>query len=153
MGAVRWVCAWRIAFRFFKGIIMANKVYFSKDAQGNIWAYSFHCPGCNCGHQFIVAQPKNADGSEYLDKKYPIWTFNGNLEKPTFSPSLLYRSKWHPSGQALATEDEHKKVVAGEKLARQPHVCHTFVRDGQIDYLFDCTHEYAGKIIDMEDVD
>ena len=29
-------------------------------------------------------------------------------------------------------------------------ICHTFVRNGQIQYLNDCTHKLAGKTIPME---
>lgn len=57
------------------------------------------------------------------------WTFNGNLEKPTFSPSLL---------------------VTGYLNAEQPDgVCHSYITDGKIQYLSDSTHEYAGKTIEL----
>lgn len=35
--------------------------------------------------------------------------------------------------------------------AQPKSVCHSFVRDGQIQYLGDCTHEYAGKTVDLPD--
>lgn len=34
----------------------------------------FHCPGCGCGHAFRV---KGDVG--------PVWTWNGDLDKATFS--------------------------------------------------------------------
>lgn len=43
--------------------------------------YLFHCPGCNGGHVFEV----RTDGGS------PSWSFNGDLERPTFGPSLLIR--------------------------------------------------------------
>jgi len=30
--------------------------------------------------------------------------------------------------------------------------CHSFVRNGKIQYLNDCTHSLAGKIVDMEEI-
>lgn len=58
---------------------------------------------------------------------YPQWSFNGDVDNPTFNPSLLNRDN-------------------------QGHVCHLFVRNGKIEYLGDCTHSLAGKVIDMEDM-
>lgn len=74
---------------------------------------TFYCPGCEMPHSF--------------DKR---WTFNGNLEKPTFSPSLLVRYTWGP-----------------ERIEMR---CHSFVREGKIQFLNDCTHKLAGKTVDME---
>ena len=53
------------------------------------------------------------------------WSWNGNVEKPTVNPSVL-----------LTIGDERS---------------HLFIRDGKIQYLSDCTHELAGKTIDMVD--
>jgi hypothetical protein len=32
-------------------------------------------------------------------------------------------------------------------------VCHSFVTDGIVEFLTDCTHDSAGKILDLLDVD
>jgi hypothetical protein len=45
------------------------------------------------------------------------WTFNGDLERPTFSPSIKVTSK-----------NKDQEIV-----------CHSFVTDGQINFLNDCT--------------
>lgn len=68
-----------------------------------------------------------------VDDSKPKWSFNNNRDKPTFSPSLLVRYPWGP---------EQKQMV-----------CHSFIRDGQWQFLTDCTHELKGKTIDMIDVD
>lgn len=81
----------------------------------------FFCPGCKFGHFFQVEK-----GPEY--KGAPIWEWNGDMDKPTFSPSL---------GVNMTTESR----------------CHLFVRDGKIEYLSDCHHALAGQTIEMEDVD
>lgn len=80
----------------------------------------FECPGCNIGHSFRIKG------------KGPIWTWNNDTEKPTFSPSLLVR--WHKGG------------IGGTK-----EVCHSFVKNGQIQFLSDCTHHLAGKTVDLKE--
>lgn len=59
------------------------------------------------------------------------WAFNGDFSRPTLTPSVL---------------------VNRDQAAPVP-VCHSFVRDGRIEYLSDCTHALAGKVVDMVDVE
>lgn len=66
----------------------------------------------------------------------PIWGFNGSMEKPTFSPSLLCK---------------HRKWRKESDGGPYDHICHLFLVDGMIQYLTDCTHEYAGKTIPLQD--
>lgn len=87
-------------------------------AGANQTAYFFHCPGCECAHAFLVTGPLS-------------WEFNGDLERPTFSPSLLCTTRM-PSGN---------------------DVCHLFMRDGQIEFLSDCTHKLAGRTVPVPDWD
>jgi hypothetical protein len=83
--------------------------------------YVFHCPGCGHGHSYEVR----------TDGKHPSWTFNGNLESPTFQPSLL---------------------MYGNGTKDMPR-CHIFLTAGVVDFLGDCQHEYAGKKYPLPDVD
>jgi Family of unknown function (DUF6527) len=79
----------------------------------------FHCPGCRCAH-----------GPWVRTNKQPAWGWNGSFEKPTFTPSILVRwGRW--------TKDEPEKV------------CHSFVTDGRIQFLGDCTHALAGQTVDL----
>lgn len=55
------------------------------------------------------------------------WNFNGDFVKPTLTPSIL--------------------VNPGK--AHEVPLCHSFVTDGQIRFLADCTHALAGQTIDM----
>lgn len=57
------------------------------------------------------------------------WTFNDDLDSPTISPSLLVRKNWGP---------EHEK-----------RVCHSFIREGQIEFLGDCTHKLKDQTVDI----
>ena len=111
--------------------------------------YLFHCPGCGYGHRIDV----RTDGLR------PSWTFDGNLDAPTFSPSLLIRSVKLPPRDP-ATNDFPKgpdgKYVLDEQgriAGTQDTVCHSFIRAGRIEYLGDCTHELAGQVVEMADVD
>lgn len=64
-----------------------------------------------------------------LSGPHPVWGWNGSKENPTFSPSILTRLPWGI---------EQKEIVN-----------HVFIREGRIQYLSDCTHEHAGKTIDL----
>lgn len=99
--------------------------------------YIFHCEGCETGHRFVVRWGSEI-GAEYKSKfgNLPVWAFNGSLEKPTFTPSLLVHG-WK-------SEDP--------KYRSQPQ-CHLYVTDGKIQYLGDCGHPLAGKTVDLPDID
>lgn len=65
----------------------------------------------------------------YVDKNHPVhWDFNGDYENPTFSPSIKVETGHYPN---------------------KPDICHSFIHDGKIQYLSDCTHDLAGQTIDM----
>lgn len=89
----------------------------------------FYCKGC-----------ENHHGVNNL------WQFNGDYNKPTFSPSILVR------GVQDITDEEHALLMAGKYVEPRPLVCHSFVTDGKIQYLNDCTHGYAGQTIELEDI-
>ncbi|MEO0870447.1 MAG: DUF6527 family protein [Pseudomonadota bacterium] len=57
----------------------------------------------------------------------PLWTWNNLKVLPTFSPSIRVRGT----------------------RAGAPFVCHSFVTDGMIQFLNDCTHELAGQTVPL----
>jgi hypothetical protein len=67
----------------------------------------FWCPGCETAHGI---NPKT-------------WSWNGSVENPTFSPSVL---------------------AIGPNLR-----CHSFVTDGKIQFLSDSKHALAGQTVDL----
>ncbi len=75
--------------------------------------YYFFCPACNSNHKFEV--------------RVGHWSFNGNMEKPSFEPSL-------------------NLLLHGGR-------CHLFVKDGRIQYLGDCKHDLAGQSVEMRDME
>lgn len=86
-------------------------------------ALLFVCPGCVEGggsgfHMLPVNSPHHS----------PSWTWNGDLEAVTLSPSILTRGG--PDGSA---------------------VCHSFLTDGVFNFLTDCTHSMAGQRVPLPD--
>ncbi|MCW9581040.1 DUF6527 family protein [Raoultella ornithinolytica] len=87
---------------------------------------SFMCPGCGNRH---VVQVGNGEG--------PRWGWNGSVDKPTLTPSVLVTG-FMPSDDPEQFDDATKD---------KPFTCHSFVTDGQIQYLNDCTHSMAGMTV------
>lgn len=102
-------------------LVRLDKAYWPQGGYGH-W-----CPGCNFGHEINVDQP-NASGAK--------WTFDGNMERPTFAPSINMR--W---GSYVDSKCEHKGGV-----------CHYFIRDGQIQFCPDSTHALAGQTVPLPDI-
>lgn len=97
---------------------------------------SFWCEGCEMYHGVTIDKTKS-----------PSWDFNGDYEKPTFSPSIRVRIP-HPEGYSIrdtAPVGWNGKVV--------DHICHSFITDGEIQYLSDSTHELAGWTIDLKQLE
>lgn len=78
------------------------------------------CPGCDHAVSLPVA---GEDGT--LPRSGPHWEWDGNVELPTFGPSILQ----HEAG-------------------RMPR-CHAYVEAGRWRFLDDCGHRLAGQIVDM----
>lgn len=95
------------------------------DKDGNTIGQSFECPGCGCYHGVWIRPNTNELGAS--------WDWNGDSERPTFTPSILARVHFN-----------------SDKPAK---ICHSFVIDGQIQFLNDCTHKLAGQTVPMLDVD
>lgn len=105
--------------------------------------YLIDCPGCGHLHS-IAVNPPFGNGAK--------WTFNGDLEYPTFSPSLLVRTGKHADPNL---ESHIKDWPQDEKDAYIKHstICHSFIRDGNIEFLSDSTHQYAGRTMPLTDFD
>lgn len=86
----------------------------------------WHCPGCRRAHS-IRARELTAAG----EHDGPGWSWNGDAQRPTFSPSVLVSYDGADAGRDGAP----------------PAVCHSFVVDGAMQFLGDCTHAQAGKTV------
>lgn len=87
---------------------------------GEVCGYQFRCPGCGHSHAFFL---RHHAGQEHLQ----TWQFNGNLELPTFTPSLGNR-----------TPDRY---------------CHLQLTNGVIHYYPDSTHALSGQAVPMLEFD
>jgi hypothetical protein len=88
--------------------------------------FHFYCPGCK--HQHTYSIKDNGEG----------WSFNGNIDSPSFTPSLLNRSfTKNPDTGSYDVEKDR---------------CHLFITNGKIVYCGDCHHEYAGKIVELPEI-
>ena len=76
--------------------------------------YIHWCPGCKRAHS-INTLIKNTFGA--------VWSFDGNMESPTFSPSIN---------------------IVGQ--------CHYFIQAGKIQFCQDSKHALAGQTVDLPDL-
>lgn len=83
----------------------------------------FWCPGCACAHSIRIGEGEG-----------PRWQVNGNYDRPTFAPSIFV----NPPGPYFNPGSP---------------VCHSFVRDGQIQFLGDSTHHLAGQTVPLPEFD
>ena len=101
------------------------KVYRVRLSSGAV-AWAFVCPGCGNEHSMRVNGPQK-----------PGWEFDGNVENPTFKPSILMMTGPYPDGMARVGQTD---------------VCHSFVREGQIQFLSDCTHARKNSTMELPDI-
>lgn len=78
--------------------------------------YHHWCPGCKARH---LIPDWGDDGKR--------WSFNGDFERPTFTPSV--------------------RLSAGGKT-----YCHYFITDGRIIYCDDSEHELKGQTVMLPDL-
>lgn len=91
---------------------------------------TFDCPACK-GEVMIWGDGEEHHAIPFHEVNVGPrgWGFNGDLNKPTLTPSVRTRY-----GDALA------------------YTCHFFVRAGRIEYCSDSTHKMAGQTVDMVDM-
>lgn len=89
-------------------------------SDGSVWGYTTiaPCPGCGLYHGMRTTP--SPDG-----QKVPQWDFDGNLARPTFSPSIKSTMEW------------------GEQ--KELRVCHFYLRNGVYQFQGDCTHHLSGQ--------
>ena len=101
--------------------------------------FLFWCPGCDEFHM-VTTSPGG-------------WTYNGNPEAPTFAPSILVRA-----GHFMLDKDGKPPArcwctfkAEGGQTDFACFQCHSFVRDGAIQFLGDCSHALKGKTVPLPD--
>ena len=114
----------------------------SIDMGNGVKGVAFFCPGCQEMHSISIEGPG------------AIWQWDKNVDAPTFSPSILitsghYVSTHKPGDRCWCTYNaEHPNKPAPFTCKR----CHSFVRNGEIEFLMDCSHELMGKTVKIPDL-
>lgn len=108
---------------------MANPIVMArtcvKQDKSTYTAHYYWCPGCDSLHGIAINPGKQENGAG--------WDFSGTMECPTYSPSQLSSfDQW-----------------MGEGKPPKKFVCHTFIRQGKIQFLNDCTHALKGKTVPL----
>lgn len=84
----------------------------------------FLCPGC-----LLLEDTHDISAQHVIPITGPrAWEYNDQREAPTFKPSI--------------------KVTHGNG-----RVCHSWVTDGRIQFLGDCSHPLAGQTVDLPDIE
>jgi hypothetical protein len=102
---------------------------------------AFWCPGCDQAHQIAVRR-------DVANMEGPAWFWDGNPDAPTFSPSILVRTGHftdkHQKDQCWCNCDDPDP---GFRCSQ----CHSYVTQGRILFLADCSHALAGQTVDLPD--
>ena len=92
---------------------MVSKVLRMSHEQGSELGkvYVHWCPGCRQAHAINVEKPNPWNA---------VWSFDGNVDRPTFSPSVN---------------------IVGR--------CHYFIRNGNIEFCSDSKHALSGQTVPL----
>jgi hypothetical protein len=97
----------------------------------------FWCPGCDSMHVIVAKEGR--------------WTWDGNAEMPTFSPSVLVRGGHYAPGHSGACWCTYNAEHPDQPAKYECSICHSFVTKGRIQFLDDCTHHLKGHNVDLPD--
>jgi hypothetical protein len=105
---------------------------------------AFYCPGCNQHHAVPCG-----------DGPRPRWSWNGSKESPTFSPSILvHGTVLSEKGKADYEEWQRQGFPKRDGcFDTVDTICHSFITDGRIQFLSDCTHALAGQTVDLPNIE
>lgn len=88
------------------------------------------CPGCDGAH--VIWTERN-EGSFR-----PIWSWDGNVDAPTVTPSVRNFTTNGRDGKPLPDGQERT-------------LCHYFLKAGNIEFCGDCEHALSGKTVPLPD--
>lgn len=95
-------------------------------------AYAHWCPGCQDIHRLPDS-----------------WQFNGNVDRPSFTPSFKH------SGYQVVKDANGKwtgEWVRDDRGNPVPEVCHYTLTDAMLNFCADSTHALAGKSVPLPDL-
>ena len=90
-------------------------------------AIAHQCPGCGVVHMIRLKGPP------------PLWTWNGDVNAPTLTPSVHFFTRH---------DDERKPLPDG----RTRTLCHYKLTSGKIEFLSDSLHRLRGRVVELPDM-
>ena len=99
----------------------------------------FWCPGCDEAHG-VNTNP---------DRQGPCWGWNDSLDTPTFTPSIRVQGVWPIENGRPVHPMRYEGVYPVPEGLVDPFTCHSFVTEGRIQFLSDCSHALAGQTVDL----
>lgn len=100
-------------------------------------ALMFVCPGCEMPYTLPDGTEHTPSGLHMVAvnslNKTPQWTWDGNLELPTLSPSILTHTHPYENGMPMGR-------------------CHSYLKAGVFEFLSDCTHALSGQFVPIPDL-
>jgi hypothetical protein len=81
------------------------------------------------------------------------WQVTGDVERPTFAPSVLVTTghfipEQRNDGSCWCTYNAENP---NDPIPFGCYRCHSFVKNGMVEFLGDCTHPLAGKTVPLGD--
>ena len=103
----------------------------SKVLRRHTLGFAHWCPGCKEMHTLPDS-----------------WTFNGNVDKPTFTPSFRHSGMKRVLEYGRWTGHWYRDAD-GNPI---PHVCHYILTAGQLEFCSDSTHDLAGQTVPLPEL-
>ena len=124
------------------------------DREGRFYGVKFLCPCGVCGGATLAVgwTPPGMERSPHRPSAAG-WGFNGDLDLPTFSPSVMNRVGHYADGntaECYCTWSKRYPDKGDPGFACC--LCHSFITNGRITFLSDCTHAYAGQTLDLPEI-
>lgn len=80
------------------------------------------------------------------------WQWNGSVDFPTLQPSVLFQSGHYAHNHTNTDRCWCTYNAEHPEMADQSFICvrcHSYVTDGKIQFLTDCTHGLVGQTVDL----
>lgn len=151
-----------------------KRVFCGPEGKEEPYGWMHWCPACRRPHVFAVERPSTSPSAAR-------WSFDGNVEKPTFSPSMLIYVDMEPlpfwlikrrgekrgqgrgwshqealgEAQRLAEAGEPGWVPVRRESASsgtRRTICHYHLQKGMLSYCSDSPHALAGKSVPLPDL-
>jgi hypothetical protein len=114
----------------FRKIVNAIKLLFAHKNKYYVQEKNVLYPLNNSPGKYIFYCP-GCKSNHLINTNFNGHQITGKLNKPTVKPSVLSK---------------------GNAKLGTPN-CHSYITDGKIEFLPDCTHELAGKTVDLRPID